>query len=129
MADAAGELGRLADEVGEIHAHLERLYRNPELELENIILALDKLKALEPRLDAIAGAIGTDTATAVAAATAPLNQQIAGLQAAATQTEADASAEADIITGKVAAIEPLVGIAPPAPPADAAPADPAQPAA
>lgn len=77
--------------------------------------ALDDLKALEPRLDAVIAAIGNDTATAVANATAPLNQQITELQAAAATAESNLAAEVATMGGKVASLETAVGITPPAP--------------
>lgn len=113
MASAADELVAIAEATRRIHHRLTTLCLNPFKEVTNIMAALDTLKALEPRLDAIAAAIGTDTATAVANAVAPLNAQIATLQSAATQTESDTQAEADTLTAKVAVIEPLVGITPP----------------
>lgn len=80
--------------------------------------ALDDLKALEPRLDAVIAALSTDTATAVAAAVAPLNEQIATLQADATTSEAALATEVGNITPKVVALETGVGITftPPAAP-------------
>lgn len=81
--------------------------------------ALDDLKSLEPRLDAIIAAIPNDTATAVSSATATLNAQIASLQAAATQSETELATEVANITPKVAALETAVGITPPAPAAPA----------
>ena len=76
--------------------------------------ALDDLKALGPRLDAVAAAIGTDTATAVANATAAANQQISTLEATATQAETDLANEVTDLTAKVATLETAVGITPPA---------------
>ncbi len=110
---APAELRSIADEVRAVRSHIEHLYLNPYREWINIMTAIDKLKALEPRLDAIAAAIGTDTATAVANATAPLNAQITDLQAQVAQTETDVSAEADTLAAKVSTLEPLVGISPP----------------
>lgn len=97
---------------------LETAVHHPLFERHHIMAALDLLKALEPRLDAIATAAGTDIATAVANAVAPLNQQISDLQAAADQTESDTTAEAGVLGGKVATIETALGITPPAPPAE-----------
>lgn len=84
--------------------------------------ALEDLKSLEPRMDAIITAIGNDTATAVANAVAPLNQQISDMQAKAATDESDLAAEVGNMTTKVAALETAVGISAPAP---AAPAEPA----
>lgn len=82
---------------------------------QKIMSALDDLKALGPRLDAVLAAVSTDTATAVAAAVAPLNDQIASLTAAAAQSETDLSGEVGVMTPKVAALETAVGIPAPAP--------------
>jgi hypothetical protein len=77
---------------------------------EAIMAAIDDLKALEPRLDAVIAALNTDTATAVANAVAPLNEQIASLQSAATNSEAALATEVANITPKVVALETGVGI-------------------
>lgn len=111
-------LDAIAEEYRTLHRRLAELVRSPRIELEILMAAIDELKALEPRLDAIAAAIGTDTATAVAAAVAPLNEQITTLTAAAAQTEADTSAEAGVLSTKIGVIETNVGITAPTPPAD-----------
>lgn len=73
--------------------------------------AIARLKALEPRLDAVIAAQGTDTSTAVDAATKPLKDQILQLQNEASQRESDFGAEVDnVITPKVVALEAGVGI-------------------
>lgn len=79
--------------------------------------ALEDLKALEPRMDAVIAAIPNDTATAVAAAVAAKDEQIDALQTAASEAESALAAEVANITPKVVAMETGVGITftPPAP--------------
>lgn len=119
----------LVDELRAIRHAIHEALQHPSLALEYIMAALDRLKALEPRLDAVIAAQNTDTATAVAAAVAPLNEQITQLQAAAAQSETDLGNEVDsVLTLKVVALETGAGITF-APPADPEPvAEPEQPA-
>lgn len=79
--------------------------------------ALDDLKVLDTRLQAVAAATPNDTATAVANAVAPLNEQITALNAAAATAESDLAAEVTALTPTVVALETAVGITftPPAP--------------
>lgn len=72
--------------------------------------AIDDLKALDTRLQAVAAAIGQDTATAVAAAVAPLNTQISTLQGELTANESNLAAEVSALTPTVVALETAVGL-------------------
>ncbi len=108
-------LRALAAEIEETRERLVTLHLNPVTEVHEIMAALDQLKTYRPRLDAIAAAVGTDVATAVANATAAKDQQIADLTNAAASTEAETQTVADDIGAGIAAAETAVGIAPPAP--------------
>lgn len=108
------ELGRIGRDLHRLAHELRTFHSNPITELETILASLDELQALGPRLDAIKAAIGTDTQTAVAAAVAPLNEQITNLAAAAQAQESQTSAVASDLTDKVAGIETALGIAAPA---------------
>lgn len=120
MAPATAELERIAAEIRAIHQRLVHLHLNPITELETIMAALDVLKALAPRIDTVTAGLGTDVSTAVANAVAPLNAEIATLQAAATQTESDTQAVADTLTTSVGALETAAGVTAPAAPAEPA---------
>lgn len=72
--------------------------------------ALDDLKGLGTRLSAVLAAQSTDTATAVANAVGPLNEQISSLTAAAAQSESDLAAEVASLTPTVVGLETGVGV-------------------
>lgn len=114
----AQRLRRIASEILKTHARLVTLHLNPLVELETIMEALDQLKTYPALIDEATAAFGTDTATAVANATAGLTQQVSDLQNAATQKEGELQTTADAIGVSVAANRTAAGLV------DAPPADP-----
>lgn len=114
MAAASSELAHIAGVVRAVTSHLRIYHLNPRLEIENIMAALDRLQALPARINTVAASLSTDTATAAAAAVAPLNEQIASLTAGAAQTETDTGAAADALESSVSALETAAGVIPPA---------------
>jgi hypothetical protein len=111
--------------LGELHHKLRVAIEaavkfNLPLEAIEIMSALDDLKALGPRLDAILAALPADVATAVAAqkaadaaAVTAAQDALTAAQAAATQAESDLAAEVATLTTKIAALETAAGVQPP----------------
>lgn len=98
------ELHTLADEARNLHHALTEALTPHER--EHVMAALDQLKALGPRIDAVTAIIGaTDVAGAVAQATAPLTAQIKQLQQDADAKETAAQAVATSLTTSVGALE------------------------
>lgn len=110
------ELARIDHALGQIHRQLTHFHLNPFRELETILNITDRINALRPRVQAVAGAFSTDIATAVA------NQKAADDEANAANVQdlANASAALDGLESDVSAAETAGGVQPPAP----APAEP-----
>lgn len=127
--DQCNELREVHRLLGELHHKLRVAIEaavkfNLPLEAIEIMSALDDLKALGPRLDAILAALPADVAAAVAAqkaadadAVTAAQDALTAAQAAATQAESDLAAEVTVLTAKIAALETAAGVQPPAPPA------------
>lgn len=104
--DLAAQLERWGEDYREALHKLTELHLNPFCLLETKMAAIDELKALSPRLDAIKAT--------VANVTGPLQQQVVDLQAAAAAQESQTEAVASDLTGKVSDIEAALGINQPA---------------
>lgn len=110
---AAAELRSVRRALAQVERSLRRVLRtNPKLEIPEMSQATDALRALAPRIDAVANAVSTDTATAVAAAVAPLNEQINTLQGEATNVENEVAGIAGDLGNRLAAVEQKLGITP-----------------
>ena len=122
------ELHRIRHDFHRLHHDLFELLEgvithNLPLEGLAIMSALDDLKALGVRIDAVTAALPADIATAVqaqkdadAAAVKTAQDALAAAEAAATQAESDLAAEVTDLTAKVTALETAAGI-PSTPPA------------
>lgn len=115
MSDPKHELAAIGADIHVTYRRLVTLHLNPILELETIMSALDDLKTLGPRIDAVTASLDTDIAAKVAAATDPLNAEIANLTGAAMAQESDTQAVAIDLMDKVSALETAAGVSAPAP--------------
>ncbi len=128
MDDQCCELREIHRLLAEMHRRLHTaihaaLTLNLPLEGISIMAALDDLKALGPRLDAVIAALPADVANAVAAQKAADDAAVTDAQNALATAQSDAAtAESNLastvtdLTAKVASLEAAAGVQPPAPP-------------
>lgn len=134
MDDTLHELRQVRHEIRELHgdlvaALLVALINLDPTERHFIMSALDDLKLLGARIDAVTASLPGDVATAVAAqksaddaANAATVQALADANAAATQQETQLQAVVTDLTAKIVALETAAGIpaatpvSPPPPP-------------
>lgn len=120
--DVFDELRRIRHRLRELHRDLHAaifaaITHNTPLEGAAIMAALDNLKALGARIDAVTALLPTDIAAAVkaqadadAAAITAAQDALATAQAAAVQAETDLATEVSDLTTKVAALEKAAGV-------------------
>ncbi len=122
MPDAETELREVHRLLNDAHHRLHTaihaaLTLNLPLEGYEIMAALDDLKALGPRIDAVTAALPADVANAVAAQKATDDAAVSAAQSAlttaqndATTAESNLAAEVTDLTGRVTALETAAGV-------------------